>query len=64
MNAEAQYRVVEVERLGGGVLIAFESGEAAHYPAKLLYSVIDKASKIPLATASRPPTAKARREKP
>jgi hypothetical protein len=46
MKAATEYRVVEIERLGGGVLIAFSNGEAAHYPAELLYSIISQAAKL------------------
>jgi hypothetical protein len=55
MKTATQPQVVEIERLGGGVLIAFSTGEAAHYPAELLHSIIDQASKLPSASKSRAP---------
>jgi len=55
MKTATQPHVVEIERLGGGVLIAFSNGEAAHYPAELLHSMIDQASKLPTAPNSRAP---------
>ncbi|MGA2538498.1 MAG: hypothetical protein ABSF53_20990 [Terracidiphilus sp.] len=36
-------RVVEVERLGGGIFIQFSNGEAALYSAALLHSIIGQA---------------------
>jgi hypothetical protein len=55
MKAASQPQVVEIERRGGGVLIAFSNGEGAHYPVELSHSMIDKASKLPLTNGSRAP---------
>lgn len=47
MKDATSFRVVEVERLAGGVLIAFNTGEAAHYSAELLHSMIAQADRLP-----------------
>ena len=36
-------RIVHAERLNGGVIISFDDGVAAVYPAALLYEMLTKA---------------------
>jgi len=43
MKGVPQLHVVRAERLGSGILIQFNNGEAALYSAALLHSILDQA---------------------
>jgi hypothetical protein len=43
MKAAMPLRVIDVEKLGGGIYIQFSNGEAALYTAALLHSLIGEA---------------------
>ena len=46
MKADPQPRIIYAERLGDGVVITFEDGKTAVYPASLLRSVFDQAREL------------------
>jgi hypothetical protein len=56
MKSVPQCRVVRVEKLGGGILIQFDTGEAALYSAALLHSMLNQAFVLPIATPEPPAT--------
>jgi hypothetical protein len=39
-------RIVSAERLGGGIIITFEDGKSALYPAALMYSMFHQAERL------------------
>jgi hypothetical protein len=43
-NRSSDRRVVDAERLGGGVIITFDDGKCAVYSAPLLYSILSNAN--------------------
>jgi hypothetical protein len=43
METPSGPRIVHAERLNGGVIISFDDGVAAVYPAALLYEMLDRA---------------------
>jgi hypothetical protein len=51
MKGVPQRHVVRAERLGSGILIQFDNGEAALYSAALLHSILDQAFVLPLVTS-------------
>lgn len=44
MEAVVKFRVINAERVGGDVVIEFDCGECALYPAALLHSVLTHAT--------------------
>jgi hypothetical protein len=48
MKGAPQLHVVRAERLGSGIFIQFDNGEAALYSAALLHSILDRAFVLPL----------------
>jgi hypothetical protein len=50
MKDVPQCRVIRVEQLGGGILVQFDSGEAALYSAALLHLMLDQAFVLSMAT--------------
>jgi hypothetical protein len=46
MKTDLQPRIVYAERLGGGVIIAFEDGKSAVYSASLLESIFSQAEEL------------------
>jgi hypothetical protein len=52
MKPELPIRVIDVERLGGGIFILFSTGEAALYSAALLHSMIGEALVLQGVTAT------------
>jgi hypothetical protein len=47
METKPAHHIAIAERMNGGVLIEFDSGESAIYSASLLYSVLAKAEPLP-----------------
>jgi hypothetical protein len=52
MDRASEHRVVDAERMGGNLLIFFESGECALYPANLLHSILPEATTLDESGAS------------
>ena len=46
MKTDPQPRVIDAERLGGGIIITFEDGKTAIYSASLLDSIFSQAQEI------------------
>jgi hypothetical protein len=46
MEVTPQSRVVDAERVGGDVVVEFDSGECALYSAALLHSVLTRATEL------------------
>jgi len=46
MTTESSIRIVEAERLDGGVLITFEDGKCARYSASLLHAMFSQAEEV------------------
>jgi hypothetical protein len=46
VEATPNPRIVYAERVGGDVIIEFDDGECALYPASLLFSILRQAVKI------------------
>jgi hypothetical protein len=46
MESEPKFHIVDAERVSDGVMVEFDDGECALYPASLLRSILPQAVKV------------------